>query len=412
MTATEAADIIVRIAARGEGVTADGRHVPFAAPGDRLLPDGGLAFGPDHVEPVCIHVPDCGGCQLQHVSDAAYAAYVRDRVAGALAGQGLEADAVLPAHISPPRTRRRASLRAVRQGKTVLLGFAAQGSHRIIDMHECHVLEPQLFALVAPLRALVASRLADRRSAEVRLALTDQGVDVQISGLSFDGLEATEAVLDFARTHGLARLALVGAEGEPSLTIWEPDPVTVTFGGVGGNLAVAYPPHAFLQATRDGEAALLAAVREGIGNAAMVADLFAGLGTFALSVAGDVPGRKVYAAEAARDLIGALQLAGNRLPGRIFPEHRDLFRRPLTAKEAGRFDAIVIDPPRAGAREQCQQLAEASCRRLVYVSCNPASFGRDAVMLVAGGYRIATVQPVGQFRWSTHVELAASFVRD
>ncbi len=401
-------DVIVRIAARGDGVTADGRHVPFAAPGDRLLPDGGLAYGPNHAEPVCVHVPDCGGCQLQHVSDDAYADFVRDRVAGALKGQDVIAGEILPAIVSPPATRRRASLRAIKQGKRLLIGFAAQGSHRIVDMEQCPVLDPALFALIAPLRLLLAPRLADRRAAELRLARVDQGVDVQLVGLNFEGLEATEAVLGFARDHGLARLTLAGDEGDPPITLWEPEPATVTFNG----LAVAYPPHAFLQATRDGEAALVAAVRDGLGEARMVADLFAGLGTFALSVAADVPGRKVYAAEAARDLIFALQGAGNRLPGRIFPEHRDLFRRPLMAKELDRFDAVVIDPPRAGAREQCRELAATRCARLVYVSCNPASFARDAAMLVAGGWRIARVRPVGQFRWSSHVELVASFVRD
>jgi 23S rRNA (uracil1939-C5)-methyltransferase len=135
------------------------------------------------------------------------------------------------------------------------------------------------------------------------------------------------------------------------------------------------------------------------------------LGTFALSVAADVPGRKVYAAEAARDLVAALQGAGNRLPGRIFPEHRDLFRRPLTAKEAGRFNAIIIDPPRAGAREQCQQLADAATPRLVYVSCNPASFARDARILVDGGFALKELVAVDQFVWSAHVEVVALFRR-
>jgi 23S rRNA (uracil1939-C5)-methyltransferase len=162
---------------------------------------------------------------------------------------------------------------------------------------------------------------------------------------------------------------------------------------------------------REGEAALIGAVRKAVGEAVLVADLFAGLGTFALSIAQDVAGRKVYAAEAARDHIMALKATGNRLPGRIFPEHRDLFRRPLTAKELSRFDAVVIDPPRAGAREQVQEFAASSCPRLAYVSCNPASFARDAVTLVESGYRLEWVQPVGQFRWSTHVELAALFTR-
>ncbi len=400
------ADLIVRIAARGDGVTADGRHVPLSAPGDRLLANGGLEKGPQHADPACHHFPECGGCQLQHLTEAAFADYVGDRVAGALAGQGLSAAEIATPYISPPGARRRASMRALRLGKrSIQFGFSGQGSHRIIDLDECTVLEPRLFALVAPLRALFARMLRDRVPGQADLALVDQGVDVVITGLSTDSLADTEAVLAFAQEHKLARLMFDGDDGP--ITLWEPDPVTVRFGDV----AVGFPPRAFLQATQDGEAALVGEVRRSLGDAKLIADLFAGLGTFALSLANDVPGRKVYAAEAARDLIAALQSGGNRLPGRIFPEHRDLFRRPLTPKEADRFDAIILDPPRAGARDQVEQLAASQVPLIVYVSCNPASFARDAVMLVEGGYRIERVKPVGQFRWSNHVELVATFRR-
>ncbi|WP_041393230.1 class I SAM-dependent RNA methyltransferase [Sphingobium sp. SYK-6] len=395
----------MRIAARGDGVTADGRHVAGSAPGDRLLVDGTLIKGPDHVAPVCRHFPECGGCQLQHLSDAAYADYVRSRVAGALAGQGVSAGDVPLAYVSPPRSRRRASLRALRLGKRVQVGFSAQGSHRMVDLAQCEVLEPRLFALVAPLRSLFARHLRDRQPATVDMALVDQGVDLVLSGLAVDGLAVTEALLDFARENKLARLLL--DDGDAPMTLWEPDPVTVRF----GEIAVGFPPRAFLQATRDGEAALVAAVRSAIGDARMVADLFAGLGTFALSLANDVPGRKVYAAEAARDLVLALQAGGNRLPGRIFPEHRDLFRRPLTPKELDRFDAVILDPPRAGAREQVLQLAAAQVPVIAYVSCNPASFARDAATLIESGYVLEQARPVGQFRWSTHVELVGTFRR-
>ncbi|MBB5986358.1 class I SAM-dependent RNA methyltransferase [Sphingobium lignivorans] len=398
-------DLIVRIAARGDGVTADGRHVAGSAPGDRLLVDGTLIKGPDHVAPVCRHFPECGGCQLQHLSDGAYADYVRSRVAGALAGQGVSAGDVPLAYVSPPRSRRRASLRALRLGKRVQVGFSAQGSHRMVDLAQCEVLEPRLFALVAPLRSLFARHLRDRQPATVDMALVDQGVDLVLSGLAVDGLAVTEALLDFARENKLARLLL--DDGDAPMTLWEPDPVTVRFGEV----AVGFPPRAFLQATRDGEAALVAAVRGAIGDARMVADLFAGLGTFALSLANDVPGRKLYAAEAARDLVLALQAGGNRLPGRVFPEHRDLFRRPLTPKELDRFDAVILDPPRAGAREQVLQLAAAQVPVIAYVSCNPASFARDAATLIESGYVLEQARPVGQFRWSTHVELVGTFRR-
>jgi 23S rRNA (uracil1939-C5)-methyltransferase len=398
-------DLIVRIAARGDGVTADGRHVPLSAPGDRLLPDGGLELGRHHVEPVCRHFPECGGCQLQQLSDTAYADYVRDRVAGALVGQGVSADDIAAPHVSPPEARRRASLRVLRLGKSIQIGFSTQGSHRIVDMKQCAVLHPALFALVAPLRTLFGAMLGRERAGTIDLTLADQGVDIVLSGIAPEGLEQTEALLAFARDHQLARLMLDGEDGP--MTLWEPDPVTVTFGA----LSVAFPPRAFLQATADGEAALIAEVRRGVGEAKLVADLFAGLGTFALSLADDVAGRKVYAAEAARDHLQSLQGGGNRLPGRIFAEHRDLFRRPLTPKELARFDAVILDPPRAGAREQVAELAQASCPRLIYVSCNPASFARDAKTLCEAGWRLERVKPVGQFRWSTHVELVGTFSR-
>lgn len=397
------ADRIVRIAARGDGVTADGRHVPLSAPGDRLLPDGGLAYGPHHAAPGCAHFPQCGGCQLQHLSDAAYAAYVRDRVAGALIGQGIAGADVRPASVSPPHSRRRAALRAVRAGKRVEIGFSTQSSHRIVDMRECPVLAPALFARIEPLRAALAADLRDRQGVRIHLTLIDQGVDCAIDGVAPHGLDATERWLAFATRHRLARLVM-GEEGD-AIPLWEPDPATVTLGGQ----PVPMPPGAFLQATADGEAALVAAIGEAVGSAGRIADLFSGLGTFALALGR--PGRKIYAAEAARPLHLALQAAAHRRPGTLFAEHRDLFRRPLTASECERFEAIVLDPPRAGAQEQVAALAASACPVLAYVSCNPATFARDAKALIAGGYRLDWVQPVGQFRWSTHVELAARFSR-
>jgi 23S rRNA (uracil1939-C5)-methyltransferase len=228
------------------------------------------------------------------------------------------------------------------------------------------------------------------------MTLADQGVDLLLEGVSADTLETAEAMTDFARENGLARLAL--DDGYGPQTIWEPEPVTVTLSGT----PVALPHGAFLQATAQGEAALVAAVRAGVGDAGVVADLFAGLGTFALALSG-----KVYAAEGARDAALALKSSGKGL----FVDHRDLFRRPLDVAELDRFEAIVLDPPRAGAREQMPLLAASAVATIAYVSCNPATFARDAKILADGGYRVAWVRPVGQFRWSTHVELAACFSR-
>ncbi|HEU4967970.1 class I SAM-dependent RNA methyltransferase [Sphingomonas sp.] len=389
-------DLIVRVAARGDGATADGRFAALAAPGDRLRTDGSIEPGPHHQLPPCRHFPECGGCQLQHLDDESYAGFVCDRIASALEGQGMLLPGFAPVHLSPPRTRRRASLSAQRIGRRVLLGFKQERSHRIEDMRECHILRPELFALVAPLRELLVTLLPDKRAATVKMALADQGVDLLIEGVSAETLAATEALTVFAERHALARLSL--DDGMGPQTRWEPQPVTVTLGGT----PVPLPHDAFLQATADGEAALVAAVREGIGGAAIVADLFAGIGTFALSLSG-----KRYAAEASRDAVLALKAAGRG----VFVEHRDLYRRPLATAELNRFEAVVLDPPRAGAEVQAQQLAASAVTRIAYVSCNPASFARDAKLLAAGGYRLARVTPVGQFRWSTHVELAAHFTR-
>ena len=395
-------DIIIRVAAKGDGITADGRHAPLTAPGDRLLPDGTVARGPHHVAPPCVHFPACGGCELQHLDEASLADFVTGRVVGALAGQGVVAQSVLPPHLSPPMTRRRASLRAARSGRKITIGFAEAGSHTLIDLSMCAVLDPRLFALLEPLRALLLLILPDKRAAHVRMSLVDQGVDLLLEGVKVEGLAADEGLGDFARAHGLARLTI--DEGDGPQTRWAPDAATMTFGGV----AVGFPPYSFLQATPDGEAVLVRAVRDAMPEMGAIADLFCGLGTFALALG---VGRPVYAAEGARDVVLSLRAAGQIAQRRMMADHRDLFRRPLVPEELNRFAAVVIDPPRAGAREQVMQLAASSVPVIAYVSCNPASFARDAVHLVAGGYRLESVRPVGQFRWSTHVEMVGIFRR-
>ena len=388
--------IIVRVAGRGDGVTADGRHAALAAPGDTLADDGRVIPGPHHQAPPCRHFPACGGCQLQHLDDTSWSAYLADRIAGALAGQGLSAEIRAPL-LSPPRTRRRATLHYDPSGR---LGFAIEKSHDLIDLQECHVLAPELFALVKPLKRWLAG-FRPRRRLDVHLVIADQGVDLIVTGVRPEGLAHADAIAAFATTHKLARIAF--DEGYGAETHWEPDAVTITLGGV----PVPLPPAAFLQATAEGEAALVACVREAVGAEVRIsADLFAGLGTFALSL----PGR-VYAGEGGRDAIMSLKSAAANAQRLVFGEHRDLYRRPLTTAELDRFDAVVLDPPRAGAREQAEQLASSKAPAIAYVSCNPSSFAGDAKRLVEGGYRLDWVQPVGQFRWSTHVELAARFSR-
>ena len=390
---------IVRIAARGDGVTETGRHFPLAAPGDSVSVAGQVTRGAHHQEPPCRHFPECGGCQLQHLDDAAYADFLVERVRTALAAHAIETEIRAP-YLSPPRTRRRATLHAERRGRQVRLGFTEQASHHLIDLDECWILKPELFALLAPLRMLLGTLLPQSRRVDVHLAWTDQGADLLLEGVETKGLAAAEALPSFAARHKLARLSV--DEGFGPEARWEPEPVTVTLGGT----PVAFPPKSFLQATEEGEAALVAAAREAVGEARGVADLFAGLGTFTLSL-----GTRVYAAEAAREPILALKGSAARAGRTILADHRDLYRRPLTVAELNNFDAIVLDPPRAGAKEQAAALAACSAPRIAYISCNPSTFARDALTLTEGGYRLDWVQPVGQFRWSTHVELAAKFSR-
>lgn len=386
---------VIRIAARGDGVTLTGKHVPFGVPGDTLLDDGTIAPGPHHQQPPCRHFPECGGCQLQHVDDDAYRDYLVSRVATALAQHGLATEIRDP-HLSPPGTRRRASLRALNVGQGTVIGFNAAKSNRVIDMRECHVLRPELFDLVAPLRSLLGRLLPPRRTAEIQLTLVDQGVDLLLTGVEPEGYEAMEGLTGFCESNRLARLSIDQGLG-PEL-LYEPVPATISLSG----MPVGFPVGGFLQATEDGEETLGSCVREAVQGGERIADLFAGLGTFALALPG-----KVYAAEASRDAVLALKRAAPS----VAVEHRDLYRRPLDKNDLKSFDAVVLDPPRAGAQEQVKELASSDVARIAYVSCNPATFARDAKILADGGYRIDWIRPVGQFRWSTHVELGAAFSR-
>ena len=394
-------ETILRIAAKGDGVTASGRHVAGAVTGDVVLPDGTIQHGPHHVTPPCRHFGRCGGCQLQHADETALRRFVTDRVVLAAEGQDVAATNVLPTHLSPPASRRRATLHGLRTAQGAVVGFREGRSNRIVDMEECHILDPALFALVAPLRGLV-SRFAGRGPVDIAVTRADSGVDCAIKGIETEGLAATEAMLDFARDHRLARLSL--DQGFGAETVWEPEPVTITLGGV----AVPLPHGAFLQPTLDGEKVLLGDARGWLAGSQTIADLFSGLGTFAFELAGPA---KVLAVEAARDAHLACKAAANARALPVHALHRDLFRNPLQADELSRFSAILLDPPRAGAREQVAQIAASGVTRVAYVSCNPSSWARDARTLLDAGFTLEQLRPVGQFRWSTHVELTSLFTR-
>lgn len=393
---------ILRIAAKGDGITADGRHVAGAVPGDIMQDDGTLQRGPHYVEAPCRHFGKCGGCQLQNADEQSLADFVTSRVANAAEGQGIAVGELLPTHLSPPRSRRRATLHAISSGGKPLIGFREGGSHKVVGLTECHILAPELFDTITALRQLLARRRG-KYAVDIELTLVDQGVDCSLKNLPIEGLEQTEGILDFARELGLARLTL--DQGYGPETLWEPEPATITLSGT----PVSFPSGAFLQATSDGEGILVKDARAWLAGSATVADLFSGLGTFAFALAGKT---KVLAAEAARDAHFACKSAAGIFRKPVHSIHRDLFRNPLQLDELNRFSAVLLDPPRAGARDQVDLLAESTVERAVYVSCNPSSWARDAKKLVDGGYRLEKLRAVGQFRWSTHVELTSLFVRN
>ncbi|MFN8723406.1 MAG: class I SAM-dependent RNA methyltransferase [Rhodospirillales bacterium] len=423
-TVADAAPVEVTVAsvgARGDGVAdAGGRRlfVPLAAPGDRLLVRPGarrgdgceaeiaavLAPGPDRVEPPCPRFGDCGGCALQHLSDAARAAWARDRVVEALARVGLGGVPVAPTVTTPPGERRRAVLVAERRGRRVTLGFNARRSHRIVPPDGCSVLDPRILALLGPLAATLADVMADGTTIDVAVTLLDDGPDVVLVGRLPLDLAARERVAAFAEAADLARLSLRPGPTAPTEPLVHRRAGVLSMGGV----PVSPPPGGFLQASPSGEAALRRLVADGTGAARRIADLFAGSGTFALPLA--AAGAAVHAVEGDPAAVAALRGAATRVAG-VTVERRDLDRDPVPARDLARFDAVVFDPPRAGADGQAREIAASGVPRVVGVSCNPASFARDARTLVDGGYALTAVTPVDQFVWSAHVELVGTFGR-
>lgn len=394
------AETIVRLAARGDGVTESGRYVAGAAPGD--IVDGDVVTpGPHRAVPSCRHFGVCGGCQLQHIDDAALVDFIAARIVWALAGVGIEAETVHPVHLSPPAARRRASFRIVREGKGVRLGFNTEGSSALVDLTECPVVVPSLWRCARDLSAALQPWLRPGHAAGLTITETAAGFDILLANLTLPS-NAIGTMAALAPTLGIARIATETAAGvEIAIQFAEP---AVRFDGI----PVALPPGGFLQATEDGEAALQAAVLAGCAGAGTVADLFCGAGTFALPLSRHA---KVHAADAAAGAVKALVEAANRARRPVTTAHRDLYRQPLQPAELDKFDAVVLDPPRAGAKAQVEAIARSKLKRLTYVSCNPNTFVRDAKILHDVGFRLTDLWPVGQFRWSIHVELAAVFVR-
>ena len=383
--------------------TLPGEVVEGEQQGDTLTGVRIITPSPQRVRPPCPHYRTCGGCSLQHAADPFVADWKSHVVRTALAAQGIEAP-FRPILTSPPRSRRRAVLAGQRTKTGAVIGFHGRASGTLVQITDCHLLHPDLMAALPVLEQITL--LGGSRKAEVSLDLTrsDAGYDLAVSGAKPADAPLQMELARIAAAHRIARLTW---NGEGIALIASP---YQTFGAA----RVAPPPGGFLQATAEGEAALVAAVigavTGAVGKARRIADLFAGSGTFALPLAADA---EVLAVESDGAMMAALAAGWRQAKGlkRVTCEVRDLFRRPLLPHELNRFDAVVIDPPRAGAEAQVAEIAASRVPAIAAVSCNPVTFARDARVLVAGGYRLDWVQVVDQFRWSPHVELAASFTK-
>ncbi|MBJ2151128.1 methyltransferase [Paracoccus sp. IB05] len=377
-----------------------GEEVEGVLDGDRLTGARIVTPSPYRVKPPCPHAKSCGGCQLQHASDDFVAGWKRDVVAQSLRLQGIEAPLLPGVVTSPPATRRRATLSGRRTKGGVQLGFHAKGQELIIAVPGCKLLHPDLMATLPALEALV--QFGGSRTTEIQLQVTQSlaGPDVVVTGGKVLDGPAQMELARIAERFSIARLTwdkeIISQREAPVIRL--------------GTARVEFPPGAFLQATVQGEAALVSAVKTAVSGAKRIADLFCGLGTFALPLAAEAA---IHAVEGHPALTAALEKAARNTPGlkKITTETRDLFRRPLETDELKGFDAVVIDPPRAGAEAQCQRLAASEVPVIAMVSCNPVTFARDAKILIAAGYRLDQVEVVDQFRWSVHIELAARFSR-
>ena len=374
-----------------------GEEVEGTLTGDRLTDTRIITPSASRVKPPCAHARTCGGCLMQHASDDFVADWKLNVVRSALAGQGIDA-ALRPIQTSPPRSRRRATIAGRRTKSGALLGFHGRASDVLVAVPNCQLLHPEIMAAFPALEALVIT--GGSRAGELTLTITRSlaGPNIAVTGGKPVDSTLRLELARVAEAHGIARLT------------WDNEVVALRIAPMQrfGNALVAPPPGAFLQATLQGEAHLLAAVREGVGDARKIVDLFAGAGTFALPLADQA---EVWALEGDAKMVASLDKGWRQAEGvkRVTAAVRDLFRRPVEPDELAGFDAVIIDPPRAGAEAQFEALARSSVPVIAAVSCNPVTFARDAKLLLGAGYTLDWVQTVDQFRWSAHVELAAKF---
>jgi len=403
---------ILSVGAQGDGRAEENGvrvSVPFTLAGETVLVEGEgerlrlievLEPSPDRTTPACRHFARCGGCTVQHMAAAPYAAFKRELVIRALSARGLEAD-VAETWMTPPGSRRRAAFAAKRAGKQVVIGFHARKSHELVALGECPVARPAIVAALPKLKEIAGYLLSGKDEIGLLVTETSAGLDLHVTGVAKEtkALARAEAASAALRA-GFARVSIEGAdvltERRPSLPA--------------GAASLLPPPGGFLQASAEAEAEMERIVREHLKFASSVADLFSGCGTFALRLAAE---SSVLAAEGNAAAIEALKESLRAAHGLkpVTAEVRDLFRNPYGAAELSRLGGLVLDPPRAGAAAQVAELAKSMVPKIAYVSCDPATLARDLRTLVDGGYQILRIHPIDQFLWSAHVEAVALLER-
>lgn len=401
---------IERLGARGDGLAADGLAVPGGLPGEsvEVIREEGrtrlIAIAtpsPDRIAPFCPHYARCGGCAVQHLAPDAYARWKRGIVAQALAQARIETE-LAPLVDAHGAGRRRITLHLRRIDGSLRAGLMEARSHALVPIDLCPITVPALHRAPAIAEALAGPLAGSGKPLDMLVTATRTGLDLDMRGHGPIDARARDALTGLADEHDLARLSLHGER------VVERRAPILDSGGV----PVSPPPGGFLQATEAGEAALVALARTAVpARAKRVLDLFSGIGPFALALA---RGHEVHAVEGEAGPLAALERAARGRTGlkQVTIERRDLFRRPLLGPELDRFDAVLFDPPRAGAQAQARMLAQSRVPLVIGVSCDPGTFARDAASLIAGGYRLERVTPLDQFRHSAHVELVGIFRRE
>ena len=402
---------IARLGGRGDGIaeTAQGPvFVPFALPGESVtaIRDGErgelvevLQASADRVVPPCPYFTRCGGCATQHMDAELYGRWKRELVVTALSRAGLQVP-VAPLLDAHGAGRRRVTFHARREGQAMRVGFMAARSHDLVAIELCPILAPALARAPAVAQALANRLMASGKPLDIQITGSETGLDVDLRGHGPASDRLRLALTQDAERLDLARLSLHG-----DVVVERRAPLHRM-----GRAAVSPGAGGFLQPTAAGEQALAGLVTAAIPKAKRVADLFAGCGPFALRLAEQA---RVHAVESDAAALRALTRAVATTQGLkpVTSEARDLFRRPLLEHELDAFDAVVLDPPRAGAEAQVRRLAGSKVAAVTYVSCDVGSFSRDAALLVAGGHALHSVTPVDQFRYSAHVELVGVFRR-